>query len=213
MADDPNQTTPPEPKPEGQKVPEEIPQPKVEEETKTAEPVAETPPPEIPPSETQPKSEQKIEPPKEEIPPQPAQVPESPPISEEKPKEKEPESPKPQQEEQKPEPEIKKEEPRPKEEKAPEVPKVNIEEEVKLKLDEKVNELLKKANEARKQRKEENLNQILELAKKKEIDNQDARDLLQVSQSSASSYLSELIKSGKLKSEGKGKARIYKAQT
>lgn len=93
----------------------------------------------------------------------------------------------------------------------PEKPEVDVEEGVKKQLDEKVDELLKKANEKRKQKREDNLNQIIELARKKEINNQDVRNFLQVSQSTASSYLSELIKNGKLKSEGKGKARIYRA--
>ncbi len=89
-------------------------------------------------------------------------------------------------------------------------PKVNIEEEVKQKLDEKVSEFLKKANEKRKQRRENNLNQIIELARKKEINNQDVRDLLQVSQSNSSNYLAQMVKSGKLKSEKKGKATVYR---
>ena len=45
---------------------------------------------------------------------------------------------------------------------------------------------------------------------RKEINNQDVRDLLHVSQSTATDYLTELLKSGKLKSKGKAKARIYK---
>lgn len=84
-------------------------------------------------------------------------------------------------------------------------------EEVQKQLHEKVGELLQKANEKRKQRREDNLNQIAELAKKKQIDNQDVRDLLQVSQSTASNYLSELVKSGRLKIEKKARATIYRS--
>src|SRR3989344_6069730 len=158
MADNSDQTTPPEPKPEEEKPADENPKPEVKEETKSEEPAVETP------AETPPPAESKPEPPKE--------------------------------------PEVKVTE--------PEKPEVNIEEEVKKQLDEKVAELLKKANEKRKQRREDNLNQIIELARKKEINNQDVRDLLQVSQSTSSSYLAQLVKNGKLKSEKKGKATVYR---
>lgn len=89
-------------------------------------------------------------------------------------------------------------------------PQVNIEEEVKKKLDEKVLELLKRANEVRKQRREDNLNKILDLARKKEINNQNIRDLLHVSKSTAAQYLSTLVKNSKLKMEKKGRATVYK---
>ena len=68
----------------------------------------------------------------------------------------------------------------------------------------------KKADEARTQRRKDNLNKIIELAGKKEINNQDVRDLLHVSQSTATDYLTELSKSGRLKSEKKARATIYK---
>ena len=82
-------------------------------------------------------------------------------------------------------------------------------EQVKQKFDENVKELLVKANEKRKKRREDNLNKILELAGKKQINNQDVRDLLQVSQSTATNYLKDLVKSGKLKSDKKAKATVY----
>src|SRR3989338_6845102 len=92
--------------------------------------------------------------------------------------------------------------------------KVVDEAELGKKLDEKLKAKLlenkKKANEARIQRKKNNLDKIVELAKKKEINNQDVRDLLQVSQSTATTYLTELTKSGRLKSEKKAKAKVYK---
>ena len=83
--------------------------------------------------------------------------------------------------------------------------------EVKKQLDEKVLELLKKANEKRKQNKEDNLNRLLDFAKeKKVITNNDARDFLHVSQSTATNYLSELMKSGKLKREGQRGGTKYR---
>jgi molecular chaperone DnaK len=93
--------------------------------------------------------------------------------------------------------------------------KVVDEGEVRKQVDEKLKEKLlenkKKADEARVQRRKDNSNKIVDLAKKKEINNQDVRDLLQVSQSTVTDYLTELSKSGRLKSEGKAKARIYKS--
>ena len=62
-----------------------------------------------------------------------------------------------------------------------------------------------------KERRENNLNQVVELARKKQINNQDVRDLLQVSQSTASNYLGELVKSGKMKVERRARATGYSA--
>ncbi|MCL6096938.1 MAG: hypothetical protein M1444_04665 [Patescibacteria group bacterium] len=78
------------------------------------------------------------------------------------------------------------------------------------KLKSKLLENKKKADEARIQRKKSNLDRIVDLAKKKEINNQDVRDLLQVSQSTATNYLTELVKSGRLKLDKKAKATAYK---
>lgn len=69
----------------------------------------------------------------------------------------------------------------------------------------------KKADEARAQRRKDKLNRIVGLAKKKEINNLDVRDLLQVSQSTATDYLTELSKSGRLKLEKKARATVYKS--
>lgn len=204
MPDDPNQPTtdqaqPPEPKPEEEKKPEENPEPQQPDPTEEPKPTEETPPvSEIPPTpEPQPAT-----PPQQPESPQP---PESPKPEEQKPEEKPKEEPKsePPKEEKPLEPEPKVTE--------PEKSEVNVGEEVKKQLDEKVKELLQKANEKRKLNRENNLNQIVDLARKRQINNQDVRDLLQVSQSTASEYLTELTKSGKLKSEGEGKARVYKA--
>lgn len=93
--------------------------------------------------------------------------------------------------------------------------KVVDEDEVKKQVDDKLKEKLlenkKKADEARSQRRKDNLNKIIDLAKRKEINNQDVRDLLQVSQSTATDYLTELAKSGRLKSEKKAKAKFYRS--
>lgn len=76
--------------------------------------------------------------------------------------------------------------------------------------DEKINDLLQRANAKRKQKREEKLRRIVKLAEKKSpINNQDIRDLLQVSQSTASNYVSELVKSGKLKMQKKARATVY----
>ncbi len=67
-----------------------------------------------------------------------------------------------------------------------------------------------RAVEARKQKREENLAKILELAQKKgTIDNLDVRDFLHISQTTATDYLHTLVNSGKLKKEGKAKATVY----
>lgn len=67
-----------------------------------------------------------------------------------------------------------------------------------------------RAVEARKQKREENLTQVLELAQKKgKIDNLDVRDFLHISQTTATDYLRTLVISGKLRKEGKAKATVY----
>mgnify|MGYP001611881038 FL=1 len=66
------------------------------------------------------------------------------------------------------------------------------------------------ATEARKQKREENLAKVIELAQKKgKIDNLDVRDFLHISQTTATDYLHTLVNSGKLKKEGKAKATVY----
>lgn len=72
-----------------------------------------------------------------------------------------------------------------------------------------INKLLIKANEARKQNRQDNLNRILELASDHSVTNDQIRDLLHISQSTASEYLSELEAQNKLKSTGKAKATEY----
>lgn len=163
---------------------------------------------------TQPEEPKVPEPPKEET---SVEIPTETSKEEPKPEEKTPEESKP--EDSRPqEPEIKIVE----KEIIKEVPvevikevKVVDEEEVKKQVSEKLKEKLlenkKKADETRTQRRKDNLNKIIDLAKKKEINNLDVRDLLQVSQSTATNYLTELAKSGRLKSEKKAKATIYRS--
>ena len=89
------------------------------------------------------------------------------------------------------------------------------EEEIKKQVDGKLASELEtrrlKANEARKANREEHLAAIEKfLGQKPEITNQDVRDLVHVSQTTATEYLSTLTKSGRIKVEGKGKATVYK---
>jgi len=140
----------------------------------------ETPPVQIPPVEEQ-KPQDPIQQP-EVIPPQPS-VPE-PSIN------IEPE--KPPEQSQQPE--------------TPQTPQVSDEEIQKL-VDEKLKIELdirrQKANEARSQKKEDRLNKIFEFVQdKKIVTNEDIRDFLHVSQSTATNYLTEMFNRGMLKKEG-----------
>jgi hypothetical protein len=66
------------------------------------------------------------------------------------------------------------------------------------------------AVEARKQKREENLLQVIELVQKKgTVDNLDVRDFLHISQTTATDYLRSLVNSGKLRKEGKARATKY----
>ncbi len=100
-----------------------------------------------------------------------------------------------------------------------EVPVVN-QEEVNKQVEEKLQERLKTeqderrklANEARTQRKKDNLNQILEFVReRKVVTNDDIRDLLHVSRSAATNYLTELVDRGMLKKEGERAGTKYSA--
>ena len=91
-----------------------------------------------------------------------------------------------------------------------EVPVVN-QEEVQKQVEEKLQERLKAeqderrklANEARAQKKKDNLNKILEFMRDRKVaTNDDVRDFLHVSQSTATNYLTELMNRGMLKREG-----------
>lgn len=94
-----------------------------------------------------------------------------------------------------------------------EVPVVNqneVNKQVAEKIKAEQDERRKLANEARTQKKQDNLNKILEFVKeKKTVTNDDIRDLLHVSQSTATNYLSELVNRGMLKREGEHGAAKY----
>lgn len=71
-------------------------------------------------------------------------------------------------------------------------------------------ELRLKANFKRKQKRTQHLAQIEELAAQKgKFTNQAVRDLLHISQSSATNYLRALVTSGQLQKFGRGRASYY----
>lgn len=95
----------------------------------------------------------------------------------------------------------------------PQVPTVS-DEEIKKQVDDKLKAELdtrrQKANQARQTKREENLMKIEKLIEeKKQINNDDVRELLHISQSTATEYLQTLVSRGTIKTEGKGKATIY----
>lgn len=88
----------------------------------------------------------------------------------------------------------------------PQIPQVS-EEEIQKRVDERLKIELdnrrQKANEARAQKKENNLNKIFNLVRdKRVITNDEVRDFLHVSQSTATNYLTEMTNRGMLKKEG-----------
>ncbi len=70
-----------------------------------------------------------------------------------------------------------------------------------------LDELRAKANKERQDRKVEHLSEVEKLAKSKQINNDDVRELLHVSQSTATNYLEKLTKQGKLKKQGDQRER------
>ncbi len=89
---------------------------------------------------------------------------------------------------------------------APQVPQVSNEE-IQKQVDEKLKVELGarrlKANQARLQKKEDNLKRIFELVQSKRVvTNDEVRDFLHVSQSTATNYLTEMVNRGMLKKEG-----------
>jgi len=142
---------------------------------------------------------------KEEI----KQEPQTPPVEEQKPLEQPQETNLPETPQQPPVEEmpslIKPEPEKPVEQ--PKFPQVS-DEEIQKKVDEKLKAELElrrqKANEARIKKKTDKLNRILELVgEKKIVTNDEIRDYLHVSQSTATNYLSELVSRGMLRKEGK----------
>ncbi len=95
----------------------------------------------------------------------------------------------------------------------PQAPQMS-EEEIQKQVDEKLKVELDvrrlKANQVRQTKREENLMKIEKLVEeKKQINNDNVRELLHVSQSTASEYLQTLVNRGTIKIEGKSKATIY----
>ena len=85
-----------------------------------------------------------------------------------------------------------------------------IEKQATAMFDARLKENSIKGNQAKKEKRDEALQKIFSFAQeKKKITNEQVRDLLHISQSSATNYLSDLIKRGMLKIEGKGKATVY----
>jgi len=77
-------------------------------------------------------------------------------------------------------------------------------------FDARVKENSIKGNQAKKAKRDEALQKIFNFAQeKKKITNEQARDLLHISQSTATEYLTDLVSRGMLKVEGKGKATVY----
>lgn len=83
-----------------------------------------------------------------------------------------------------------------------------VSERLKIEQDER----RKLANIARTQKKQDNLNRILDFVKEKKfITNDDIRDFLRISQSTATNYLTELVNRGTLKREGERGGTKYTA--
>ncbi|MFH1720675.1 MAG: peptidoglycan DD-metalloendopeptidase family protein [Patescibacteria group bacterium] len=157
--------------------------------SKKEEPKQETPPveeqkplePITPQSEVKqepPKPEETQQPPAEEVPPPIKLEPEKPAVQTEQPQQPE----------------------------TPQIPQVS-DEEIQKQVDEKFKTELdsrrQKANEARSQKKEDHLTKIFEFVRdKKVVTNEDIRDFLHVSQSTATNYLTEMVNRGMLKKEG-----------
>jgi len=93
---------------------------------------------------------------------------------------------------------------------APQVPHEKIEKQAVALFDARRKENSIKGNEVKKAKRDEALQKIFMVAQaKKRITNQQIRDLLHISQSTATDYLSSLVNRGMLKTEGKGKATVY----
>lgn len=77
-------------------------------------------------------------------------------------------------------------------------------------FDARLKENSMKGNQAKKARRDEAIQKIFTFAQeKKRITNEQVRDLLHISQSTATDYLSDLVNRGMLKTEGKGRATVY----
>lgn len=91
-----------------------------------------------------------------------------------------------------------------------ETPQPDIKQQVEAIFDARLKENSIKGNQVKKAKRDEAIQKIYSFAQeKKRITNEQVRDLLHVSQSTASDYLSDLVNRGMLKVEGKGKATVY----
>jgi len=155
--------------------------PPVEEQKSSEQPPQETKPPEPPqPVQEQPKLE--------ETPPPINYGPEkqNEPVPQETENSQQPEQPQIPQNPQSPQP-------------SPEEIQKQVDEKLKVELDAR----RQKANEARAKKKEENLTKIFGLVQSKRVvSNDEVRDFLHVSQSTATNYLTEMVNRGMLKKEG-----------
>jgi len=92
----------------------------------------------------------------------------------------------------------------------PEISQDEIQKQAVAMFDARVKENSVKGNQAKKVKRDEALQKIFTFAQeKKKITNEQARDLLHISQSTATEYLTDLVARGMLKIEGKGKATVY----
>jgi len=151
-------------------------------------PAEEQKPPERPPQETKPS-----ETPQQQVQEQPKPVETQPPVEEVPPINYGPEKPvepTPQPIEQTQQPETPH---------TPEEIQKQVDEKLKVELDAR----RQKANEARAKKKEDNLTKIFSLVQSKRVvTNDEVRDFLHVSQSTATNYLTEMVNRGMLKKEG-----------
>lgn len=93
---------------------------------------------------------------------------------------------------------------------SPQIPQDEIQKQAVAMFDARVKENSIKGNQAKKAKRDEAIQKIFAFAQeKKKITNEQARDLLHISQSTATDYLIDLVNRGILKVEGKGKATVY----
>ena len=92
----------------------------------------------------------------------------------------------------------------------PQSPQDEVQKEAVAMFDARIKENSMKCNQVKKEKRDEAIQRIYTFAQvKKRITNEHVRDLLHISQSTASDYLSDLVNRGMLKVEGKGKATVY----
>jgi len=93
---------------------------------------------------------------------------------------------------------------------SPSADQEEIEKQAIAMFDARLKENSMKGNQSKKAKRDVAIQKIFTFAQeKKRITNEQVRDLLHISQSTASDYLSDLVNRGMLKVEGKGKATVY----